>query len=225
MNIESLLIGKNNFIFDMDGTLVNLEELNRTSYQNTIDDFFNFELSDDAYQRFFAGTRTKEAFIGFLQDNGVNESEYKVVELIKHFRSQKRKALLDDFNNNVFIIDGAYKFLEKLSENNKRLVLATSSVAEFTNIILSNLKIKKFFRAVLTAEDVHNSKPDPEIYNLALEKIDAEVEKSVIFEDSRNGIKAAKAAKVFCVGVRTRGFNDDWVGNADYVIDDYEGFI
>jgi HAD superfamily hydrolase (TIGR01509 family) len=214
---------KSCFIFDMDGTLINLENLNHTSYSNTIKEYFDMEISNDEYQRYFSGTKTAKAFKGYLESKGIKE--YDVDELIKHFRKQKRYNLENNFDNSVKLIEGAKEYLTVLKSMDKKLVLATSTIKDFVEIIVNKLDIQKYFDTIITAEDITKGKPNPDIFLLALNKSGFSKEEAVIFEDSKNGISAALASEMLCIGIRTKGRNDDWVGNADFVINNYNEIL
>ena len=82
---------KKAFIFDMDGTIIDLEELNYKGYAGTINKFFKIRLNNNDYQKYFSGTRTAEAFDGFLKNKGI--ANYDVDELISDFREGKRYNL------------------------------------------------------------------------------------------------------------------------------------
>lgn len=211
---------KNTFIFDMDGTLVNLELLNLNSFKDTVKLFFNHNLSSDEYQKYFSGVRTFESFSNFISEFNF-DPQTDIHELILDFRKEKRHHLINNFNNSVTLIEGAKDYLKKLKQENKKIVLATSSIKEFTCIILNNFLISSLFDVIITAETVEKGKPDPEIYLKALQCSKSIKSESIIFEDSKNGILSAKSAGVFCIGVHTKGLNDDYVHNADYVIENY----
>jgi HAD superfamily hydrolase (TIGR01509 family) len=207
----------------MDGTLINLEELNHSSYSNTIKEYFNVEINNDEYQNFFSGTKTAKAFISYLESKGLKE--YDVDELIKHFRKQKRHNLENNFNNCVKLIEGARQYLELLKNDKKTIILATSTIKDFVDIIISKLDISKYFEHVITADDITKGKPNPDIFLLALKKSGLTKKDTVIFEDSKNGINAALASEMLCVGIWSKGLNDQWVKNADVVIDNYNELL
>ena len=211
------------FIFDMDGTLVNLEELNKKGYQLTIKKFFDIELSHDDYQKYFSGTRTAEAFNGYLKSKNI--SDYNVDELIKDFRTIKEYELINNTKEVAKLIDGAREYLEQLKSQNKTIILATSTIKKFVDIILGKFEIIQYFDHIVTAEDVTKGKPDPEIFNIAQDKSQREKESCVVFEDSKNGINAALASEMLCIGIHTKGLNDDFVDSADYVISNYKDLI
>ena len=66
---------------------------------------------------------------------------------------------------------------------------------------LERFGIHEHFDAILCSEDVSRTKPDPELYQKALERLSVSAVETIAFEDSTNGIRAAKAAGLFCVAV------------------------
>src|SRR5205814_6922248 len=61
--------------------------------------------------------------------------------------------------------------------------------------------IHDHFDAIVCREDVTRTKPDPELYRVALDRLFVSPNETIAFEDSTNGIRAAKAAQLFCVAV------------------------
>jgi HAD superfamily hydrolase (TIGR01509 family) len=223
MELKHILDNKKLHVFDMDGTLVNLEELNRSSYASTINEFFNIELDNIDYQRYFSGTKTAKAFNSYLKNK--EEANYSVNELIENFRTIKENSLRNYFNECVSLISKAREYLELLDNKGKSIILATSTIKTFTEIILKKAGLINYFDVIITAEDVSKGKPDPEIYNLSVSKFDFSKELSVVYEDSKNGINAAISAEILCVGVHSEGLNDMAIKNADYVINDYSELV
>lgn len=79
------------------------------------------------------------------------------------------------------------------------MILATSSDLDMAETLTKGKDIKKYFSHFVTAEDVTHGKPDPEVFLIGAEKAGTSPEKTVVFEDSFNGIRAAHAAKTFPV--------------------------
>jgi beta-phosphoglucomutase-like phosphatase (HAD superfamily) len=69
--------------------------------------------------------------------------------------------------------------------------------------LLKAKELEKYFNAVLTAESISHSKPNPEIFLKSASKLQAIPEKCVVIEDSIFGVKAAKSANMGCVAVVT----------------------
>jgi beta-phosphoglucomutase-like phosphatase (HAD superfamily) len=74
------------------------------------------------------------------------------------------------------------------------------------------------FGAILAGDVVSKKKPDPEIYNLAMERLDLRPTECVVIEDSRNGLDAAKAAGAYCVVTSNGHTQNEDFAKADLVV-------
>ena len=81
------------------------------------------------------------------------------------------------------------------------LAVASSSTRAWVNRNLDKFGLREHFDVVCTRDDVSTVKPDPALYLLALEKLDVGAGEAIAFEDSPNGILAAKRAGIFCIAV------------------------
>ena len=224
MDIKRIINFKDGFIFDLDGTLIKTTKLNFGSYRNVVDKYLGIKLSHKDFLKFFAGVRRLDALVSYTKS-------YKVFDLDickkmgKSFVNEKRNLLLNNFDAVVEFIPGTEKFLDFVKSRNKKIVLATSTIREFTKIIIKSSGLDKYLDDIVTSEDVKVGKPDPEVFISAAKRIDMKVNSCIVFEDSLNGIKAAIEANFFTVGVLTPGENDACIYNADYVIQNYEHLI
>ncbi len=96
---------------------------------------------------------------------------------------------------------GVLEYLEEARKLKIALALASSSDQNWVMGHLSRLGLAEWFHSIRTADDVANVKPHPELYDLTLTFMGVSPEKAMAFEDSPNGIKAARAAGVYCVAV------------------------
>lgn len=92
--------------------------------------------------------------------------------------------------------------LETLQELRSRgLLLGIGSSSKNTKLILSRLGLADFFDAVADGTEISHSKPDPEVFLLAAEKLGVSPAESLVVEDADAGILAAKAGGFFAVGI------------------------
>lgn len=96
---------------------------------------------------------------------------------------------------------GVVEYLEEAHKLKIALALASSSHTEWVMGHLSRLGLADLFHSIRTANDVERVKPDPELYQLTLTTMGVAPGRALAFEDSPNGIKAARAAGIFCVAV------------------------
>jgi len=101
------------------------------------------------------------------------------------------------------ILPGVVQYLQDAQRLGLRVGLASSSPRTWVAGHLERLGLMKYFQAVYTSDDVARTKPDPELYRSALAALGAAPGQAIAFEDSTNGIRAAKGAGMFCVAVPT----------------------
>lgn len=211
------VIKSQGFIFDMDGTIVDLEELNFTSFETVISQKLGKKLSNAEYQKYISGRGSLNGLMSYL--DSIGENEERAEELQYAYRSLKKQALTHMFDDVVDVKKGIRTLLPLLSLQGRTSSLVTATGSEFTKIILSGTKLA--FDHVITRDDVDKIKPDPEIFLLALKRMDLSAERCIVFEDSINGIVAAQRAGIFCVGMHNPGLNDDFINEAAAVIETF----
>jgi beta-phosphoglucomutase len=106
------------------------------------------------------------------------------------------------YESEVQLFDHARECLEFLKESSLQLVLVTSAIASSADAIISRLDIKKFFNSRVTADSVQKSKPNPEIYEKALEIANVTARQAVAIEDSSVGLQAALSANIVPIWIR-----------------------
>jgi len=98
-------------------------------------------------------------------------------------------------------LPGIVPILERAVELKLGLAVASSSPAEWVFGHLNHLGLTHYFKFIFTSRDVARVKPDPELYLTAVNALGLKPYEAMAFEDSPNGITAALAAGLFCVGV------------------------
>lgn len=96
-------------------------------------------------------------------------------------------------NGNLPIKAGVFELLDYLKEQGKKIALATSTRRQTVLYQLEQAGILKYFDEIITGDMVTKSKPDPEIYLMACEKIAVKPQNAFAIEDSYNGIRSAQA--------------------------------
>ncbi len=112
-------------------------------------------------------------------------------------RLQRELSLLDDRP----ILPGVEMYLQEGKELGLKMAIASSSSLEWVEGHLRRLGLWSYFDAVHTSDDVERTKPNPALYQLALQSLDLSPEEAIVLEDSPNGVTAAQKAGIFCVAV------------------------
>ena len=179
-------------VFDLDGLMFNTEDL----YDR---------VGDILLQR--RGHRfTKE-----LKDKIMGLPGYKSWPIfIEHCRLQDTPQELQDESDAIFeeilgpnlqTMPGLVELLAALEQNDLPKAIATSSRRSFVEKVLTPFSYQDRFAFVLSAEDVTEGKPNPEIYLTAAERLGISPAQMMVLEDSQNGCKAAVASGAFAVAV------------------------
>lgn len=96
---------------------------------------------------------------------------------------------------------GALELIDFLKRNNVKIAVASGTEKETIVKYLSKLDALDSFDAIVGGEEVENGKPAPDVFLLTCEKLGTRPEECVIFEDSPNGVRAAKNAGIKCIGI------------------------
>jgi HAD superfamily hydrolase (TIGR01509 family) len=133
---------------------------------------------------------------------------------------EKNKLYLDYLRSSKDLraIAGIPELLLELSRNNFKLVLASSSTLEVIKSILEILDLTHFFPFQLSGDDLLYSKPNPGIFMKSAELAQSHPWECVVFEDSKNGVIAAKLAKMKCIGYLNPNSGKQNLEEADLVI-------
>jgi HAD superfamily hydrolase (TIGR01509 family) len=112
-----------------------------------------------------------------------------------------RRARFDELMSDARPRDGVLAWLDEARDLGLRTGVASSSRAPWVTRFLDALSLRDRFDTLATRDRVTRSKPDPELYELALSDLAVPAAQALAVEDSPNGVAAAKAAGLFCVAV------------------------
>ena len=211
------------FFFDQDGVIIDTEkDGHRVAFNQTFKKFgFDFEWSVDEYHELLQIGGGKERMKHYLHTKGFGK-EIKPEEedaLIKSLHLAKTDIFIQLIESKQLPLrPGIHRIMKEI--NNKGLVLGVCTTSDqraaqaVATIILSDIK----FNFVLAGDIVSKKKPDPEIYNLALKQSGLKAEECVVFEDSQNGVAAAKAAGLHVVATTNFYTEKEDLSQADIIV-------
>lgn len=134
---------------------------------------------------------------------------------------------LNDFEQTMRFdyVEGFEDFVSRLrSRGVKTAVVTSSNIAKMQSVYQSRSEFRQMFDAILTSEDFERSKPDPDCYLKAAERLGAEIDECIVFEDSFNGLKSGRAAGMKVVGLATTNSAESIVPYSDVIISNYNNF-
>lgn len=134
---------------------------------------------------------------------------------------------LNDFEQTMRFdyVEGFEYFVSRLrSRGVKTAVVTSSNIAKMQSVYQSRSEFRQLFDAILTSEDFERSKPDPDCYLKAAERLGAEIDECIVFEDSFNGLKSGRAAGMKVVGLATTNSAESIAPYSDVIISNYNNF-
>lgn len=171
-------------LFDFDGTLADTNHLISQSYLHVLGKYFPGQYEKEESVKHFNGPSLEEVFSRLLPD----KSE-QLVEEYRTFNHAKHDELIREFPDVPLV-------LGHLKEQGLKLAVVSTKNSYILNHGLKLLNIEKYFDVILGGTDFEKVKPDPESLNLAMEKLNARPETTIMIGDNPQDIEAANRANV-----------------------------
>ena len=188
-------------IFDMDGLLIDSEPMWEDAGRETLQ-HFGVSLSTAEYNT-TTGLRTREWIEWWFTHFGIDLTHAEEAE-----RVILEKAI-DKIGNEGIALPGVQHIIDYFQSHKFTIGLATSSPIELVDVVVDKLGIRDKFQAFASAEKLIYGKPHPEVYLNCAETLGVSPLTCICFEDSVNGMIAAKAARMKCVVVPVGTMQDD----------------
>lgn len=181
-------------IFDMDGVLIDSEIIYHAFHPQFFRERLGITLTPDEVDR-FTGVSSREIYAHYI-------ALYNLPEAPEFYVNQEYDLLMEHFAalEPFPVIAGIPALLETLKASGFRLALSSSNQRRMVQLCLRRSGLERYFENVLSGEDVPRAKPDPEIFLRQAQHFGLSPDDCVVIEDSTNGVKAAKAAGMFCIG-------------------------
>ena len=182
------------FIFiDFDGTLVDTVPLLFDHYSNFLKKYGQKGTLEEF--KSLMGPAIEE-FIPILQARHTLPQNPQ--ELVQVYM----QGLDERYKQEAKLIKGSKEFLEYAKTLDLTLILVTSTAYPLIEGSLENLDLKKYFNHIITGDKVKKTKPDPEIYLLALKTCSAKSEEALAIEDSYNGLLSSMQANIPTIAIQ-----------------------
>jgi HAD superfamily hydrolase (TIGR01509 family) len=202
-------------IFDMDGVIIDSEEIHKKAYYETFASI-GVNVSDQLYKT-LTGSSTINAFQKLVTHFNLDLDPEKLV-------LEKRKKYVNFFENDptLHLIEGVEEFIKYSFNRGFTLVLASSSAMVNIDRVFNRFDLNSYFTAKISGADLRASKPHPEIFEKAAILGKTSKEHCIVIEDSDNGVKSANDAGIFVVGYKNPIVEDQTLENADFIIESFD---
>jgi HAD superfamily hydrolase (TIGR01509 family) len=186
-------------IFDWDGTLADTMKAVVQSFQKVLTEA-GCRVSNEFIARRM-GIGTKKTIIDAFRECHMR-LDVSTLENLAYEKVRIQAGLADI----VYLFGGVTELLEALQDKTK-IALATMSGRKVVDKLLPAKRITAYFDVVVSADDVENPKPDPEVFLMAAKKMGVAPEDCLVVEDSVFGVRAAKAANMKCIAVASGAYS------------------
>lgn len=182
-------------IFDMDGVLIDAKEWHYEALNRALG-LFEFHINRYEHLVTFDGLPTRDKLAMLTKDRGLPAGLHEVINNLK------QKYTMEIVHRECKPMFQHEYALSRLKAQGYKLALASNSVRNSVEVMMRKSGLDRFLDAMVSNEDVKKGKPDPEIYQKALEMLGVEASESLVVEDNENGIKSARAAGCHVMIVR-----------------------
>ena len=198
----------------MDGVIVDTEPVHRYAYFQHFEEL-NIDVTEEMFTT-FTGNSTRNVF---QKVKTIFNLEEEVEDLIQ----RKRTIFNDAFDSkaDLELLEGVEKLIKDLHQNGMQLVLASSASKVTIERVFRRFGLHPYFTHIVSGEDFPKSKPHPAIFEFAASLSIANKENCIVIEDSGNGVKASKAAGIFCVGYNSVHSKLQDISEADMIINHF----
>ena len=202
-------------IFDMDGVIIDSEPLHYRAYHQMFDEV-GITVSTELYNS-LTGQSTINLCALLKQKFNLSQSAEELAAI-----KRKYYDIIFENDKSFDLIKGARALIENYYENGLTLVLASSATMASINRIFDRFNLNPYFKAKISGSELKASKPHPEIFIKAAHASGFEPEACLVIEDATNGIEAAKAAGIYCIGFDSEHSKDQDYSKADKVVKDLD---
>nr|WP_314835215.1 HAD family hydrolase [uncultured Flavobacterium sp.] len=202
-------------IFDMDGVIVDTELVHRYAYFKQFGEL-NITVTEAMYTS-FTGYSTRNTFQKLKEHFDIDQD---VEDLILRKRTIFNDAF--DSKEDLDLLEGVKTLIQDLHQNGMQLIVASSASKVTIDRVFTRFDLHQYFTHIVSGEDFPKSKPNPAIFEHAASLSIAPKENCIVIEDSTNGVKAANAANIFCIGYNSEHSKDQDLSTADLVINHFE---
>ncbi|WP_051979389.1 HAD family hydrolase [Edaphobacter aggregans] len=184
-------------LWDMDGTLIDSEEFHWISWRDTMAKE-GIPITRKLFLSSF-GQRNDSIVPRWLGAASTPER----VEKISRAKEELYRDLIR--KHGMSPLPGVSDWVRRLHEEGWLQAIASAAPRPNIEVVLESLKAAHCFQAIVSAEDVHKGKPDPEVYLMAASQLGTSPKRSIVVEDAVAGVEAARAAGMRSIGVSRNG--------------------
>jgi beta-phosphoglucomutase len=178
-------------VFDFDGVIVDSHPAHLRAWKSFLNSVGK-NVSEEQLHFVLDGRKRDDILRHFLGELDADE--------IEEYGLQKEQCFRDEVTH-VSVADGLLGFLENLESEQLAVAIASSGSKSRIHFLVDRFGLNKFFRVIVTGDEVEQGKPDPAVFLKAAHQLGVDPCELIAFEDAVSGIKAARSAGMKCIGI------------------------
>ena len=183
-------------IFDLNGTMIDDMEYHIDAWSGILNNDLNAGLSREQVRSQMYG-KNSEVLVRIFGTDRFSHEE------MDHWSVEKEKRYQQAFLPELKLIPGLNAFLQKAFDAHVPMAIGSAAIPFNIDFVLDNLHIRKYFKAIVSADDVSISKPHPETFTKAASLLGTNPSQCLLFEDAPKGVEAGERAGMPAVVLTT----------------------
>jgi len=205
-------------LFDLNGTIIDDMEYHTKAWQHLFNNDLGANLSWEDTKKEMYG-KNQEVLVRVFGPAKFSPEEMDELSLEKERRYQT------EFLPHLALIPGLYNLFESAHQKNIPMAIGSAAIPFNIDFVLDNLNIRHYFKAIVSADDVKLSKPNPDTFLNAANLLQINPADCLVFEDTPKGAETAFNAGMDCVVLTTTHAEDEfsYLKNIVHFAHDYTG--
>jgi len=203
------------FLFDLNGTIIDDMRFHIEAWHKILNDLGATNSIEETKLQCYG---KNEELLERTFPKRFSKEEMQQLAIKKEMKYQ------ENFKPYLKLIEGLDIFLEDAYKAKIKMAIGSAAIMYNINFVLDGLQLHKFFEAIVSADDVKESKPNPETFLSCAEKLNVLPADCIVFEDSPKGVEAAARAGMKALVITTMHTEDEFYGdNIIGFVKDYRG--
>ncbi len=184
------------FLFDLNGTMIDDMHYHNIAWHQILNEDLGKDLSYEQVKEQMYGKNSE------LLDRVFGKNHFTQEEATR-ISIEKEKRYQEAFFPQLKLISGLDLFLEKAKQNDVKMAIGSAAITFNIDFVLNNLNLRHYFGAIVSADDVAESKPHPETFLKGAQQLGVDPAECIVFEDAPKGVEAAHNAGMPCIVLTT----------------------
>ena len=198
------------FLFDLNGTMIDDMQFHLKAWYHILNDDLGANVSWSATKSHMYGKNSELLIRIFGKDRFTMEE-------MDHLSLEKEKRYQQEYKPHLQLIPGLQQFLEEAYAMNIPMAIGSAAIMFNIDFVLDNLNIRKYFKIIVSADDVTISKPHPETYLKCAQLLGVDAVNCLVFEDAPKGVEAAKNAGMPSVVLTTMHEKEEFAAYSNII--------